>query len=246
MRYTAAAACRRCGHRALRRGADPRRRLSRQARLRRRNVLRRPDRLPVGCVVTAHGVGPARRLNRDELRDRRRGVSVFDLRGSSRLVHAMTPRGTIRAHPNPVPFPEKVWWAIPDGPTTLAWSTEGVGSTEIRMDDPGGPLLCQGGASGTHATPPLLDRTVFYLLDASRGRVAADSALDTVIFRVVPGGRLPEPGRFSPRPWPWVAHGSVGEGAPFLFTVVIPTFQRRDLVVGGGARIGASGSCESV
>ena len=158
----------------------------------------------------------------------------------------MTPRGTIQAQPNPVPFPEQAWWAIPVGPTTLSWSSEGVESIEIRMDAPKGPLICNGGASGTHAPPPLLDRTVFYLLDASQGRPEAGNTLDTVSVRVVPGGKLPDAGRFAPRPWPWVASGSVagGESAPnvsaggqggddsFLFSIVIPSYQRRDLVVG--------------
>ncbi len=142
----------------------------------------------------------------------------------------MTSRGTIQAQPNPVPFPEEAWWAIPDGPTTLLWSSEGVQSVEIRVGGPDGPLVCVGGASGTHVTPPLLDRTLYYLLDTSRGESEIANILDVVSVRVVPGGKLPDPGRFAPRPWVWSE--SVAEDTRLLFSVVIPTHHRRDLVVG--------------
>ena len=47
-----------------------------------------------------------------------------------------------------------------------------------------------------------------------------------------PGGKLPDPGRFTPRPWSWAAPDSVDESDELLFSVVIPTYQRRNLVIG--------------
>ncbi len=144
----------------------------------------------------------------------------------------MTPRGKIQAEPNPVPFPEEAWWAIPEGPTTLSWSSEGVESVEIRVNDPQGPLVREGGASGAHRTAPLVDRTDFYLLNTSPGRAGEGHILDQARVRVVTGGKLPDPGRFTPRPWSWAAPDSVDESDELLFSVMIPTYQRRDLVVG--------------
>ena len=144
----------------------------------------------------------------------------------------MTPRGTIHADPNPVSFPEETWWVIPEGPTTLSWSSEGVESVAIRVGDPAGPLVCEGGVSGAYRTASLVDGTDFYLLNTSADREGLDHILDQVTVRVVPGGKLPGPGRFTPRPWPWGKPESVDEKDSVLFSVVIPTYQRRDLVVG--------------
>lgn len=144
----------------------------------------------------------------------------------------MTPRGRMQVAPNPVAFPEEAWWAMPEGPTTLSWSSQDVESVEIRMHGPDGPVVCEGGASGAHRTASLTDGTDFFLMNTSPGGESADRVLDQVRVRVVPGGKLPDAGRFTPRPWPWAASDSGADTDELLFSVVIPTYERRDLVVG--------------
>jgi len=68
------------------------------------------------------------------------------------------------------------------GVATLAWTSAGAKTVEVRVDAPDGPLLCRGGSSGSAATGAWVrDGMVFFLQDVSGGnQLPAGHTLATV------------------------------------------------------------------
>ncbi len=103
-------------------------------------------------------------------------LSLFGCTSESESA-VFSPGTTFVADPNPI----QVCDGSGLGVTTLSWSTEVATQVEVRVGSPSGALLAYMGSKGTAATGKwVVDRGVFYLLDASGGRPPAENILAKV------------------------------------------------------------------
>gem|GEM_PF-2541124 len=82
-------------------------------------------------------------------------------------------KGSIWAEPNPIIIDDIAasGYGTPTGSANIYWRAQGVEQVEVRLGSPAGTLFSRTGA-GQHskAAPWIVDRTVFFLQDVSRGR----------------------------------------------------------------------------
>ncbi len=81
---------------------------------------------------------------------------------------------TLTANPNPI----QVCDGTGLGVTTLSWSAPGVATVQVRVGSPGGPLMFQGGSSGSASTLKwVTNGLVFHIVNASTGASLAQTSV---------------------------------------------------------------------
>lgn len=92
--------------------------------------------------------------------------------------------GIITASPNPIPV--SLASGATTGVTTITYNAP-VSSTQLRINGPNGPIVQNGGGSGTYTTGNIPAGTVFYLQDSSQGNSqAAANTLGSVTITLLP------------------------------------------------------------
>ncbi len=93
-------------------------------------------------------------------------------------------KGSIRAEPNPIIIEDIAasGYGTPTGSASIIWRAQGVEQVEVRVGSPAGTLFSRTGPGEHSKTAPwIVDRTVFFLQDVSRGKpLSREHTLATV------------------------------------------------------------------